>query len=145
MSSFLSRLSLVLAVAALPSCNDSTDPGPPPPGPPARIERLVAPSTAMAGDVVTVTVLVTDRNRTPVPGAEIRWIAADGSAVIARPTNLTDANGEAHGEWWLGAEPKTYSMSAHALHGTGVDKSTAAVTTFTIVATPRATGTSGQQ
>ena len=145
MSSFLSRLSLVLAVAALPSCNDSTDPGPAPPGPPARIERLVAPATAMAGDVVMVTVLVTDRNRTPVPGAEVKWIGADGSAVIARPTNLTNANGEAHGEWFLGAEPKTYSMSVHALHGTGLDKSTVAVTTFTIVATPRPTAASRRQ
>ena len=125
-----------LVLAAVLACAETTEPEPAS-GPPARIQRLLAPSSAVAGDVLDVSVRVTDREGRPVPDAEVRWIAADGSGVIAVPSNLTDGDGVARAEWWLGLSAKTYTLSAHALQGSGASKVSVAVTTFTIAADPR--------
>ena len=130
----LLRTSLVAALLAASACDGPTDP-PRAPGPPTRIVRVSEPSTATPLQVIPVAVRVTDRRGAPVPGAVIRWIAADGSGVTATPPGHTDDDGQARADWYIGAAEKQYSMSAHLMEGEGSTARTIAVTTFTVTAT----------
>ena len=133
--SMLRKSLVVVAIASSLACDGSTEPEVPVPGPPTRIERIVDPTTAVAGTVIPVVVRVTDENRRPVPNVGVRWIAADGSGVTGVPPHTTDAEGKAKADWWLGTDAKRYTMSAHVMVGEGATQTTVAVTTFSLVAT----------
>lgn len=132
--SSLPRTALLVVLFAASGCKSATD-TPPTPGPPARITRVAEPLSAVVNEVINVTVRVTDQRGIPVPDAFVKWIAGDGSGVTATAPHPTDGEGLAHADWFIGPTAKRYSLSAHVVVGEGSDQRTAAVTTFSVLAT----------
>ena len=101
----------------------------------AVLAHGVEPASAVVNQVIPVTVRVTDQRGIPVPDVFVKWIAGDGSGVTATAPHPTDADGLAHADWFIGPTAKRYTLSAHAIVGEGSAQRTAAVTTFSVLAT----------
>lgn len=103
---------MVAAAAMLQGCNGSDAVAPATPSNAAPVGNVAG--SAIVGTMLDapIKVVVTGADSTPVAGAKVRWVAANGGAVSATETT-TDGRGIASVRWTLGTVAGLQNLTAY--------------------------------